>query len=347
MLVPPTVDALSWLPVKLENARSNDALVSLPTEIIARIVKFLHHLEIHQVESTHSRFRLYLEGYNCWKQEAMRRIVFDKAQWFVMAKTCGNSANYEIPQQIWKRLSCLADLAGSRAYGNEELIDSVLKYSSADRDCESPVNTLQASKCWNEIQRFSHNHELVQPYNLQELSTFSMYRLLTRRHSSLGETIQMLCGCSSGNSCYWSSAATTSPDTQESIFYRMRGNCIVRAIGILPYRVFWHPGAPTYGPSKVSFSFYANLEHAQEELPFYSSPTYNVINDMVEQTFQLPMRVLLQDGYISVNLIGRQRAQTFNLPTWMQTNPDDNVPKYYCCLSQVSAKGIVVGHAGL
>ncbi|KAF0719153.1 Aste57867_1243 [Aphanomyces stellatus] len=323
----------------------DETLVSLPPEVLARVIECLSHVDVHRLEAVNSRFRVQMQGYNCWKYEVMRRVVLDKTQWVRVASDPATSylgSHQEPSHCVWKRLACLADLSGSSKYGYQDLIQDVLKFSSADRDSESAGNTLKPSKCWHEIQRF--HDDLTLPYNLQELPTFSMFRLLTRRQSSLGETIQMLCGCSSGNSCYWSSAASTSQAATESIFYRLRGHCIVRAVSVLPYRVFWHPGAPTYGPCQVSFSFFANVQSVESphEEPFYISPVYDVVNDMVEQTFELPMCVLLQDGYLSVNLLGRHQAQTFDIPAWMQPDPDNNVPKYYCCLSQVSAKGILM-----
>ncbi|ETW08548.1 hypothetical protein H310_01107 [Aphanomyces invadans] len=320
-----------------------DDLVMLPIEIVAKIVDCLNHMDIHHLEAAHPRFRIQMEGYNCWKQDVVRSIVLDKTQWFrSVSATMKNFSNHRQAMSVWKRLACLTNLANSSKYCQENLIADVLKFSSADRESEGPGNTLRPSKCWGEIQRFGD--ELVHPYNLQELSTFSMFRLLSRRQSSLGETIQMLCGCSSGNSCYWSSAASSSPNAEESIFYRMRGHCIVRAVSVLPYRVFWHPHAPTYGPKQVSFSFFANERNidSEHEVPFYVSPVFDVVNDMVVQTFELPLRVILQDGYMSVNMIGRHQAQTFDVPTWMQAHGDDNTPKYYCCLSQVRAHGVMM-----
>ncbi|RHY62170.1 hypothetical protein DYB30_001534 [Aphanomyces astaci] len=218
-----------------------DEFVMLPIEIVANIVECLTHMEIHHLEAAHPRFRMQVEGYNCWKQDVVWRIVLDKTQWFRTASaTMTHFSNNHRAMSVWKRLGCLAHLAGSSKYGQDTLI--------AD-----------------------------------ELSSFSMFRLLTRRQASLGETIQMLCGCSSGNSCYWSSAASTTQNAEESIYYRMRGHCVVRAVSVLPYRVFWHPNAPTYGPQQVSFSFYANERNvdSEHEVPFYVSPVFDVVNDMV------------------------------------------------------------------
>ncbi|RHY08275.1 hypothetical protein DYB36_001548 [Aphanomyces astaci] len=144
-----------------------DEFVMLPIEIVANIVECLTHMEIHHLEAAHPRFRMQVEGYNCWKQDVVRRIVLDKTQWFRTASaTMTHFSNNHRAMSVWKRLGCLAHLAGSSKYGQDNLIDD-------------------------------------------ELSSFSMFRLLTRRQASLGETIQMLCGCSSGNSCYWSSRVPT------------------------------------------------------------------------------------------------------------------------------------------
>ncbi|OQR98991.1 glycoside hydrolase [Achlya hypogyna] len=333
--------------------QKESALVALPIELLAKIGLFLNHVEAHQLEIVHSKFRSQTEGFNCWKAAVLTQVAFDKAKWFSYAselhgytRFLSNKTHLNHLQYAWKRLSCLTSLAHTETFGQTELILDVIKYSSADRDSEAPGNTLKPSKCWREIRKYLKNDELLHPYDLQELSTFTMFRLLTRRNSSLGETIQMLCGCSSGNSCYWSSAASNDPNAVDSIHYRMRGPCIVRAIEIVPYRVFWHPGAPTYGPRQVTFSFFADVDEVE---PFYTSPAYDVVNEMMSQVFELPRCVMLQGGYFSVNLLGRHQAQTFDIPPWMQQQQPleavPNEPKYYCCLSQVSAKADTCAHA--
>ncbi|KDO32819.1 hypothetical protein SPRG_02512 [Saprolegnia parasitica CBS 223.65] len=324
------------------------ALVELPIELLAKVLLYLNHVEAHRLEATHSKFRAQVEGFNCWKADAVKSVAFDKAKWFqYVAGLHGPSPSHLNRRQYpWKRLACLGSLATTDKFGQTELILDVIKYSSADRDSEAPANTLKLSKCLREIQRYERSEELLLPYNLQELPTFTMFRLLTRRNSSLGETIQMLCGCSSGNSCYWSSAASTDPHATDSIYYRMRGPCVVQSVEVVPYRVFWHPGAPTYGPRQVSFSFFADLLDSE---PFYTTPAYDVRNEMTSQVFTLPHRVMLQGGYFGVNLLGRQQAQTFDIPVWMQqptpTDLEANLPKYYCCLSKVSAKGVFMDRA--
>ncbi|OQR97114.1 F-box protein [Thraustotheca clavata] len=333
--------------------RKESRLLALPVELLAKIIHFLQHNEAHRLEIVHSKFRVQIEGFNCWKQAVHEHVLFDMSKWFQYTSELHQNLRYDSNKTYlthmhyaWKQLACLTSLAQTNTFGQTDLIHDVIKFSSADRDSEAPANTLQPSKCWREIKKYTKRDELLHPYDLQELTSFAMFRLLTRRNSSLGETIQMLCGCSSGNSCYWSSAASTCPNAVDSIYYRMRGPCVVQSIEIVPYRVFWHPGAPTYGPRQVSFSFFADLEDTE---PFYTSPAYDVINDMVSQSFVLPQCIVLQGGYFGVNLLGRHQAQTFDIPAWMQhlTTPDlePNLPKYYCCLSEVSAKGVLLGNA--
>ena len=59
------------------------------------------------------------------------------------------------------------------------------------------------------------------------------------------------------------------------------------------------------------------------------------------QNFQLPRKVLLERGVIRLNLLGRHQHQTFEIPEWLQQSSEDRLPKYYCCLSYVSAMGLV------
>lgn len=70
-----------------------------------------------------------------------------------------------------------------------------LGYSSADRPSETPINTLSHSRCWSEIRPILESSAVQNPYELQTAASFGM---------SLGERIQLKCGCSTGNSCYWS-----------------------------------------------------------------------------------------------------------------------------------------------
>lgn len=136
------------------------------------------------------------------------------------------------------------------------------------------------------------------------------------------------------------------------IDYNLSDSCVVSCVQILPYRVFWHPGSPTYAPEKVYFEFYdgtavqnqTNQEEVKPEdlvAPFYQSPMYSVQNDMHLQDFILPRKVIASSKTIlRVKLVGRHQAQTFELPPWLQRTAEDRLPKYYCCLSYVNVLGL-------
>lgn len=210
-------------------------------------------------------------------------------------------------------------------------------YSSADRQSETPANTLTYSRCWAEICELKDASALRGPLTLRDATSLGM---------TLGERIQYKCGCSTGNSCYWSSSASTDKNAIEFIDYTLNGPCVVSSVQILPYRVFWHPGSPTYAPQKVRFEFYESDSSADEvetEKPevFYKSPNFDVLNDMTLQEFPLPAKVMATPSTVlRIVLIGRHQAQTFELPQWLQHSESDAMPKYYCCLSYVNVLGL-------
>lgn len=185
--------------------------------------------------------------------------------------------------------------------------------------------------------------------------TSGMLQSVTPRGMTLGERIQYKCGCSTGKSCYWSSSASADKHATEFIDYAIGGACVLSSVQILPYRVFWHPGCPTYAPEKVRFEFYDDESAAAAASstavtarpptspPFYTSPVYNVQNEMTLQEFELPLKVAATASTtLRIVLIGRHQAQTFELPQWMQRAPTDAQPKYYCCISYVNVVGLPV-----
>ncbi|RLN59009.1 hypothetical protein BBJ29_005472 [Phytophthora kernoviae] len=185
-------------------------------------------------------------------------------------------------------MACLAHRA---ATDDKQLLGGVVAYSSADRPSESPVNTLTSSRCWMEL------HE-------QRATDVEQ-----------GERVQYSCGCSTGHSCYWSSSASTDQNATEFIDYELNGPCVVTAVQIVPYRVFWHPDSPTYAPKRVLFEFFdaedkLALQQRARGLqtrtvsvsprpssinPFYTSPVYDVKNDMMLQEFTLSRKLALRE----------------------------------------------------
>lgn len=181
----------------------------------------------------------------------------------------------------------------------------------------------------------------------------SVFQGATPLGMTLGERIQYKCGCSTGKSCYWSSSASTDKHATEFIDYAIGGPCVISSVQILPYRVFWHPGCPTYAPEKVRFEFYDDKDAVASSSalttrpptspPFYTSPVYSVQNEMTLQEFPLPLKVMATAATtLRIVLIGRHQAQTFELPQWMQHTASDGLPKYYCCISYVNVIGLPV-----
>lgn len=83
------------------------------------------------------------------------------------------------------------------------------------------------------------------------------------------------------------SASTWTSTTSDYIEYTLQPNSLIASIEIVPYRVYWYPGSPTYGPQRVSFQLFelrrpedGSLDRANLSLPVYESPVYDVENDM-------------------------------------------------------------------
>ncbi|KAJ0411611.1 hypothetical protein ATCC90586_004080 [Pythium insidiosum] len=141
------------------------------------------------------------------------------------------------------------------------------------------------------------------------------------------------------------SSASTDKFANDFIDYALDGPSLVSAVQVLPYRVFWHPGSPTYAPIKVRFEFrerhLGDRNDVAADRLVYESPEFPVQNDMTLQTFKLPVKVwATSETVLRVHLLGRQQQQTFELPAWMQQNEEDQLPKYYSCLSYVNAVGV-------
>ncbi|CEG50260.1 F-box domain [Plasmopara halstedii] len=290
----------------------------LPTVLKLHVLQFLDHSALHAAEQTSHALLILSRKHELWKRLADATVVYSDLL---------SDAN------VWKQLVCLAQCT---ATDNTHLIGGVKAFSSADRPSESPLNTLTSSHCWMEL------YEL-QLRNLEEETELAR----------LGERIQHRCGCSSSESCYWSSSASTNENAIEYIDYALNGPCVIKAVQIVPYRVFWHPDSPTYAPKRVQFEFYDVTEIPQQEAlrwrdhsldmsasvikPFYSTHEYEVQNEMTLQEFVLPRNVATsRHTVMRVTLVGRHQAQTFVLVN----DDEDTQPIYYCCLSYVNVRGV-------
>lgn len=309
---------------------SNMLLLELPNVVLEHVCSFLDHTSLHSVEASSAAFYNLAKQSDLWMDLALRNVA--------VGELIGSS------QYSWKQMLCLSSTACNE---DNHLIKGVEAYSSADRASETPGNTLKPSRCWRDFKMFTHKDSLNHLHEFHDVPTFVM---------SLGERIQRRCGCSSGNSCYWSSSASPDKNATDYIDYVLDGQCVISAVQILPYRVFWHPGSPTYGPQCIRIEFYEStsvdtfddadangqvVPQAREICPFFQSPVYPVVNDMDLQSFVLPKRVWASGRTVMrIHLLGRHQAQTFELPQWLQQTEEDRLPKYYCCLSYVNALGL-------
>ncbi|KAG6968834.1 hypothetical protein JG688_00005611 [Phytophthora aleatoria] len=296
----------------------------LPAVLKLHVLQFLDHSALHAAEHTSHAFQELTREHELWKDLADAHV------------TCSEALNRS---DLWKKMVCLAQRP---AADDKQLLSGVEAFSSADRSSESPVNTLTSSRCWMEL------------HQLQTMGSEQEAELTT-----LGERMQYRCGCSSGESCYWSSSASTNQNATEFIDYALNGPCVVNAVQIVPYRVFWHPDSPTYAPKRVRFEFFdvddmPTLQQgaagwrnrplgtrASAIKPFFASHDYEVKNDMTLQEFVLPRKVAAsKKTVLRITLIGRHQAQTFELPQEFLNGNEDRRPKYYCCLSYVNVCGV-------
>ncbi|CAI5735284.1 unnamed protein product [Hyaloperonospora brassicae] len=301
----------------------------LPAELLRHVLQCLDHQTLHAAELT---------------SRAWRTVTRDAQLWRALTGPRVRSSPARRSKDAWKQLACLTQRRTEDTQ-QQQLLVGVQSFSSADRSSESPVNTLTPSRCWMELHR---RQEPVAGRATDELRT-------------VGERIQHRCGCSAGRSCYWSSSASVDPNASEFIDYAMADPCVVTAVQIVPYRVFWHPDSPTYAPQRVRFAFFDVSDHSttrQHEArgavttttrrdadiePFYTSHDYNVQNDMTLQDFVLPQKVVASaNTVLRITLVGRHQAQTFELPPQdVADDHEDRRPKYYCCISHVNVRGVL------
>ncbi|KAL3668576.1 hypothetical protein V7S43_006658 [Phytophthora oleae] len=293
----------------------------LPAVLKLHVLQFLDHAALHAAEQTSLALLELTREHELWRRLAVAHV------------TCSEALDRT---DLWKKMACLSQRSVA---DDKHLLGGVEAFSSADRPSESPVNTLTSSRCWMEL------------YQLQKADTDQEAELTT-----LGERVQHHCGCSSGQSCYWSSSASTNQDATEYIDYALNGPCVVSSVQIVPYRVFWHPDSPTYAPKRVRFEFFevddmATLQQggrnrplgtrASAIKPWYASHDYEVKNDMTLQEFVLLRKVAAsKKTVLRITLIGRHQAQTFELPQALLDGGENRQPKYYCCLSFVNVCGV-------
>lgn len=75
------------------------------------------------------------------------------------------------------------------------------------------------------------------------------------------------CPCFTGMSCYWSSAATQNPDSDEWILLRLKAPvCLVTEMEISPYKCAPRSSPETCTPARCALG---GLAHALKSLPFF------------------------------------------------------------------------------
>ncbi|GMF34158.1 unnamed protein product [Phytophthora fragariaefolia] len=76
------------------------------------------------------------------------------------------------------------------------------------------------------------------------------------------------------------SASTWGCKTTDHLDYELQHNSMVNSVQVVPYRVFWYPGSPTYSPKRVSFALYELVDDGEIGLPVYESLVFSIVKDM-------------------------------------------------------------------
>ncbi|EEY68385.1 uncharacterized protein PITG_04841 [Phytophthora infestans T30-4] len=202
------------------------------------------------------------------------------------------------------------------------MLRRVRECSSVDHSNESAENTLTRSNCGVGVSVLSNTVVVDDPLAFE----------------AIAKRLQLDCGCARGQPCYWSSASTWGYKTTDYLDYTLWENCLVNSVQLVPYRVFWYPGSPTYSPRRISFALYELGEDGEIDTLVYESMTFSAVKDMKMQSFELPLRVFLSRGVLRLNLFDRQEDIGLDVAQWMQEN---DLPPYYTCLSYVGVTGLL------
>lgn len=183
--------------------------------------------------------------------------------------------------------------------------------SSTDRPSENVSNTLVDSPCY-------------------QSSTPNQNRNRTNLERTPPEVLQYTCGCASGLSCYWCSAADKAGDRDDWLSFQLGppggAVVVVQGFGYQVYTAHWQPNAPNFAPSRVRLS----LSVERNSPPYYVSKWHN--SECVEalQRIVLPKPVVCIGGtYVSLQFRGKQQRQT------LTEAPDD----FYICISRFKLFG--------
>lgn len=54
----------------------------------------------------------------------------------------------------------------------------------------------------------------------------------------------------------------------------------MNSVQVVPYRVFWYPGSPTYSPKRLSFALYELGDDGEVDTLVYESMMFSIVKDM-------------------------------------------------------------------
>lgn len=281
-------------------------LTDLPSDLMAATLRFVDYTSLLHLELVSRRVRKTIVLCDSWRILAQNVALYAK--------------NYSTRRSAdWKRLAVLTYQPVSEELS---MLRQVRECSSVDHPNESADNTLTRSHCGIGVALLSNTVVADDPLAFE----------------AIAKRLQLECGCARGLPCYWSSASTWGHSTIDHLHYTLQENCLVHSVKIVPYRVFWYPGSPTYSPKRVSFALYELADNGAIDTLVYESMTFSIVKEMKMQTFELPCRVFLSRGVLQLNLYDRQEDIGVDVARWMQEN---HLPPYYTCLSYVGVTGLL------
>jgi hypothetical protein len=114
---------------------------------------------------------------------------------------------------------------------------------------------------------------------------------------------------------------------------------LVTGFSVTPYRAFFHPQSPVYGPVKVVLQFFAKIADSsgrEKDEMYYQTEPFDVENAAEPSDEIVFPPVLVIDGRVRLLLQGMAQRQT--LPEEGTAHSND----YYLCLSNVKLFGVPV-----
>ncbi|KAG6977069.1 hypothetical protein JG688_00000722 [Phytophthora aleatoria] len=223
-------------------------LAELPSDLLAATLQFADHTALLHLENVSRRVRDTIVHCDSWRVLAQRVALY--------ANDCRTRSSAD-----WKRLTLLTYHPVS-----EELsvLRRVRECSSVDHTNESADNTLTRSHCGIGVALLSDTVVADDPLAFE----------------AIAKRLQLECGCARGRPCYWSSASTWGYNTTDYLDYTLREDCLVNSVQLVPYRVFWYPGSPTYSPKRISFALYELGDDGEIDTLVYESMTFSIVKDM-------------------------------------------------------------------